>query len=459
MNNEATKENLMTLQQILGMSESGARELITANIAVNSSGDVNARTTAHYVSELLSRTIRRNAAADSDVLLEVLINTDERKTQGTPVYVNILNSNLTVSLKPSEYSISTSSQKTHDALLLISACYTTGFALRQLITTDALPFPTEIRVDFRDLIGDLTFLEDSVNIGDTFLAGAGAIGNGFVSGLVTFPNLKGRLTIVDDDTVSQGNLNRCILFTEADVGKNKAISLAEYAQTRLPHLDVKAHKLQLSKVPERERGATWLQRLVVGVDSRRTRRSLQSEMPKEVFDASTTGISEFVLHHNMQPNTHACMSCIYAQELEELQHERHVADKLGISLEEMVAGYVNAETAAKIKRKYPTVNERALFGQAYDTLFKQLCAEGKLTLDGDTQVLAPLAFISTMAGVYLAIEFVRRVCGRALPSYNYWRVSPWTNPTLRLRQMRQKNPLCPLCANPISARVAKEIWK
>jgi hypothetical protein len=132
---------------------------------------------------------------------------------------------------------------------------------------------------------------------------------------------------------------------------------------------------------------------------------------------------------------------------------------LGISLEEMVAGYVNAETAAKIKRKYPTVNERALFGQAYDTLFKQLCAEGKLTLDGDTQVLAPLAFISTMAGVYLAIEFVRRVCGRALPSYNYWRVSPWTNPTLRLRQMRQKNPLCPLCANPISARVAKEIWK
>ena len=456
MNDAAEKENLMTLQQILGMSESEARELITANIAVSASDDEEAQTVANYLSELLSRTIRWNSAEPTSAQLEILINTAVRKTSGRPVYVNISNGALIISLSLSKANART--QKNHSSLLLLSACYSAGFALRQLIKTDTIPFPDEIRIDFRELFGDLAFLEEAVDIGDTFLAGAGAIGNGFVSGLVTFPNLTGQLTIADDDKVSRGNLNRCVLFTEADIGKSKAILLAQYAQAHLPHVNTKAHELLLSKVPEKARGATWLQRLVVGVDSRRTRRSLQREIPREVFDASTTGISEFVLHHNIQPNTQACMSCIYSQELEELQRERHVADKLGITLEEMVAGYVTKETAASIKTKYPTVAESSLVGQAYDTLFKQLCAEGKLTLDGNVQVLAPLAFISIMSGVYLAIEFVRRLSGRSQPSYNYWRVSPWTNPNFRLRDTRQRNANCAFCSDSISIRVAEEIW-
>ena len=67
------------------------------------------------------------------------------------------------------------------------------------------------------------------------------------------------------------------------------------------------------------------------MDSRRARRSLQMELPPSVFDASTTGVSEVVLHFNRQPSELACLSCIYPENERERAHEENVAEALGNS--------------------------------------------------------------------------------------------------------------------------------
>src|SRR5262249_55241787 len=162
---------------------------------------------------------------------------------------------------------------------------------------------------------------------------AGAVGSAFLFALQHFP-IFGSLAIVDPDDVSDGNLNRCVFFTETDIGKPKAVRLAQGAQPNFPKLKL-VPEVTTSQALGKEKHVDWLKRLSVGVDSRRTRRKLQGEIPGEVFDASTTGVIEGVLHHHRQPTDTACLACIYHETTDELARERHIAEALGVDLEDV----------------------------------------------------------------------------------------------------------------------------
>jgi hypothetical protein len=141
-------------------------------------------------------------------------------------------------------------------------------------------------------------------------------------------DVHGELHICDPDSVSDGNLNRCWWFSADDLSELKADRLVLRAQPALPHLRLSPHSHTLHDTIK-QLGETPIETLIVGVDSRRARRNLQNEMPHRVFDASTTGITEFVLHFNELPSEDACMSCIYYEAADETGHEAHVADALG----------------------------------------------------------------------------------------------------------------------------------
>ena len=149
-----------------------------------------------------------------------------------------------------------------------------------------------------------------------------------------------------------------------------------------------------------------IEKLVIGVDSRRVRRSLQSALPGTVFDASTTDVTEVVLHFNRQPTESACLSCVYPENERERKHEENVAEALGLTIEEVRAGYISSPVAAKICTKYTDLRPDDLVGRAFDTVYKELCGVGKLKTVGGHQVLAPFSFVSVLAGAYLAVEFV-----------------------------------------------------
>ncbi|MEX2231642.1 MAG: ThiF family adenylyltransferase [Cyclobacteriaceae bacterium] len=403
MNVDAKKENKLTLKNILGLEEEIAERILGSAILISGS-DLYPKL-AEFLRVILERTFEKvhlypesGEKYDCEVILDINI----KRTIGPYVYVGQTNDNrIVISKRNSQPKLSS---LLHPFLYFLTSCYVSGIVLNS-ITKLSIPIAPEdeIILDIDKITENPKVFDSEIDIGKTHLAGAGAIGNAFVYALSTF-QVKGELIITDPDFVSGGNLNRCLLFDDEDISKKKANALCLRAYPLFKKLKLTPIPEELSRFPDRNEGE-GLKKLVVAVDSRRTRRNLQREIPGEVYDASTTGIIEIVVHHHKRPLIGACLGCIYLKETVEDAHEKHVAETLGVSLEQVNQQFIDAVAASAISKKYQ-LGEETLVGLAYDTLFKQLCGESKLQTAEAKQVLAPLAFVSALAGAYLlSIEF------------------------------------------------------
>ena len=458
MNLDAQNENARTLAAALGLSEEGALDFLAAKVVItHDPADMASDCFARHVIRMLSRTITQveflGESELTGVDVELVVGMVKPRLTATHIFVTFGVDEVLIDSSPSPFP----SSAMRPISLLLGACYATGAVLAKIFNEVHFQSGTPIKIGLKGLLGDdLKLLDKPLAFGEAYLAGAGAIGNGFIYGLSQF-KVEGVLHVVDDDAVSGGNLQRCVYFDDGQIGLPKCDCLCDAMAKSLSHVIARPFKGRLQHVPERKAGP-WLERLVVGVDSPRARRSLQSEIPREVFDASTTGISEIAFHFNKQPADLACMSCAYHESPEEFAHEKHVAEVLGVSLEDVRSERISAASAKTIHDKMPNLLPSELEGLAYDTLFKRLCSTGNLTTPEGKQVLAPFCFISVMAGTYLAIEFVRRIQNPHASLFNEWYISPWSNPVLRRRRISPKRIDCEFCGNEMISQVAKRTW-
>lgn len=456
-------ENARTLASLLNIGSDEAAPLLDIAVAVTfDDADAQAHRVALFLVDILSRTVSKVTLNDRNPVpaVEIVIGRAPAqlacsvRLQVTPEYIRIGGAALPAPIDVAADPI----------LLLAASCYASGVGLRvalasqQLVIT-APPLEFGLTIPITAILGtERSWLSRDTVLADTYLAGAGAIGNGFLYALPQL-RVRGKLTIVDPDTVSDGNLNRCVWFTEADIDDHKATRLAEYAQRHLSGLELIPKVGTLQALGKEQSDFRWLRRLIVAVDSRRARRRLQTEVPGEVFDASTTGVAEIVLHHHVQPTDRACLSCIYNETANELARESHMAEALGVELADIKRHFVSVDAARRIRTKYPDVPADELEGKAFDSIFKALCSEGRLLSADHRQVLAPFGFVSVLAGTYLAIEFCRRsVLGPAAHDFNYWRVSPWAPPVNDLKQLRGRHDACEFCSNRPLLTAAKRLW-
>lgn len=455
----AKGENAKTLAAILGINEDEAGEILNVTVLITANDDPATNFLKDRLVELLSRTVqqvicRTDPLSEPD--LEIVIGRSKAATKVPHVWVGITHAQIIIATTPPE---SQSCVMVHPIFLILGACYAAASAMG-LIVGNALPFKNSepIIIDFKELLDtDNNFLMNSIDLDEAYLAGAGAVGNAFLYSLRHF-DVKGKLYIVDPDNVSDGNLNRCLFFTKEDIGLYKAERLSSVAQPFFKNLNLTPYATALKDVPSRSSGP-WIKRLIVGVDSRRARRALQTEIPGEVFDASTTGISEVVLHFHKQPTKNACLSCIYHQDSNEISRENHIAEMLGVSIMDVQQGFITPEVAHKISIRYNEVKKENLIGKAFDSLFKELCGQGILRTPENRQVLAPFSFVSVLAGAYLALEMVRRLQHRTPNNlFNYWRISPWSTPIIRLRNLRSAKPDCEFCSNPTLKLASNMLW-
>lgn len=163
------------------------------------------------------------------------------------------------------------------------------------------------------------------------LAVAGAVGHGVLRALRHLPT-TGMLPVEDPKTVTQGNFNRCTYLQQQDLGKDKAAVLAERAQPGFKNLTLQPYVGDFGAFCK-EHGPQ--QAVIVTVDSRRARRSIQSELPGGVIDASTTDGRAAVVHSHKQPTAGACLSCIYRHVPEEHARERSITEGLGVTLDDV----------------------------------------------------------------------------------------------------------------------------
>lgn len=385
-------ENARTLASLLKLDVAEAAQLLKVTLAITClESDEQGWIVATTLRHLLERAV---AGAELNVstsapVLEIVIGA---ATPRFPV-------NVQLNVTSTEIQIGTAFNHTpvwHDSpgiVLLLAVAYAAGMAMKTALG-NRLPVggPSAgegLRISLNDVLGvDRAWMEAQIELSDTYLAGAGAVGNGFLFALQHF-NVSGSLVIVDPDDVGDGNLNRCVFFTETDIGKSKALRLTHIAQPSFSKLKLIPKVTTLQALGKLKPDADWLKRLIVGVDSRRTRRKLQGEIPGEVFDASTTGVIEGVLHHHKQLTETACLACIYHETVDELARERHIAEVLGVDLEDVKQHHVSGAAAQRIHARYSHLPIDRIQGQAYDSLFKALCSEQKLLGPDNRQVLAP----------------------------------------------------------------------
>jgi hypothetical protein len=418
-----------------------------------------AETLKQQTYELLERTIEHldlsdNASSPPNV--EVLIgNVAERYPDARHVYVVWTEHEIVISHSSL---VSQMDVPLHPILPRLAACYIAAAAVNALLDYPFSPAARPVRLDVADVLGsDATWATQMTDFGESVLAGAGAVGNGFLTALKCFP-VRGRLHVADPKAVKDSVLPRCLWFDDGDLDQPKAEVLARKATPYFPELSIVPWKGTVSELRVQLRDSK-IQRLIVGVDSRRARRRLQSELPREVFDASTTGIAEVVLHCNNAQDATACMACIYKEDVGERQHEEHVAEALGVSVDAVRREFVTHSDAVAIVKRNPGLEVGILVGRAFDSLFRERCATGTLPSVADRQVLAPLPFVSVLAGAWLAVETTRRLSGAARSDdYNYWRLSPWHSPNMTLKQGRPRDPMCECCGNAAVREAMGILW-
>jgi hypothetical protein len=453
----ARQENARTLASLLGLDEGRADALLDATAVITAT--IEGERLAHDIGALLARTLSKvsyDVDPQSKPTIEVVVGTATPRTDALRIGVGVSGYGLDVR----DGASALGTKALHRLVELLAAGYASAAAVhRALGLALALPLRLPIEINLADLYGSsIKRLHQRLDLGVAYLAGAGAIGNAAILGLSTL-DVHGELHVCDRDNVSDGNLNRCWWFVADDRGKKKCAQLVAHAQPAMEGLRLFPRDGTLKDAFKAD-GEIPIETMIVAVDSRRARRSLQSEMPHRVYDASTTGIDEFVLHSNEIPSDYACMSCIYYEDALEAAHEAHVADLLGVDRVVVRATFISPEAARIIVAKYPHLELASVEGQACDTLFKQLCARGELKGGGDAErVLAPFCFVSVLAGLYLAIEVALRAhLGSAPPTYNFWRLSPWAAAVARLREQRAKRPDCEFCAKQVLEVVVSRLW-
>jgi hypothetical protein len=444
----AQQENARMLAAVLGIGEDEAAERLARTVLVT----VGAGARDDWADEiiaLLSLTVEVTRTPGGPVHAELVIGDAVPLTTAPRLHAAIDAAGVTIAADPAAPSASSP----HPLFATIAACSVAAAALHLVIDDASLPTsPLPLSYRFDTLGVPPGALDRPVDLSGAVLVGAGAVGHGFLRALRHLA-ARGSLPIIDPKTVGEGNFNRCVYLRSGDGGRDKARALAMRAQGDFPNLALE---------PCVEEFRAYCKRMgppataIVTVDSRRARRSIQSELPGRVIDASTTDIRAVVVHSHRQPTEHACLACIYRHVPEENLRERAIAEGLGITVEMVKQGFISPAAAAAIAGRHQQVASSAIEGMAYDSLFKQLCAAQTLLSSDNRQVLAPFAFVSVLAGALQVVELLRS--DSRVEGTNYWTVDPWRAPVQRARVLRPQIADCEFCANPDVGAIARELW-
>jgi molybdopterin/thiamine biosynthesis adenylyltransferase len=436
------------LASLMGIDPDEAAERLDRKVLVTAGDHPSAPGLAAEVARLLERTVVLTDDPDQ-AQVELVIGNAGARSDGLQLYAAADADRVVVGSRQ----VRLGSAEAHPLVVLIYATSVSAAVLRAVAGDGTLPRgpdPLEVRASSIGL-PDLASAPP-LDLTGAVLIGAGAVGHGVLHALRTVA-VVGELVVLDPKTVGAGNLNRCLYLQSDDVGRDKAVALAERAAADFPGLRL------VPEVAEFRRYAEAVGRVdtaIVTVDSRRARRGIQEYAPRRVFDASTTDVTAVVVHSHAQPTDGACLACIYRHIPDEHARERSIADGLGIDLRMVARGFIDEEAAARIVQAHPSVSQTDLVGKAFDTLFRQLCAAQALTSAEGRQVLTPFAFVSALAGALIVVEMLRRAAGTV--DVNYWQVDPWLGPLARLRKLRSKAPDCSFCSRPEAIDLVRRWW-
>jgi molybdopterin-synthase adenylyltransferase len=140
------------------------------------------------------------------------------------------------------------------------------------------------------------------------VAGAGGLGSAILTYLAVAG--VGRIKIIDGDTVELSNLNRQVLHSDKDIGRNKVDSAKEKLEALNPHISVEALKATIDESNVFDLVADYL--IVDAMDNLPTRFLLNQVAVKKnlpLFHGAVYGFEGRAT--TVVPGKTACLRCLY----------------------------------------------------------------------------------------------------------------------------------------------------
>lgn len=457
-------ENLLTLKHILNIDEDKAILLLNKKIIVTSHSTSQGSAASNSLVQFLEKSfqcITQEIDHQVQYDLEIILgNHLPRTNHSQKIYIYWNDYSLNISSK-NQGAIDGS---LHPILLKLGMAYACGPIFCQLTEEKYLGLGEKNSIELNFLKyfdNDLSFLTTEIDVGLMHLAGLGATGTWLLEGC-SLLNLKGEIKGYDEDVVSEGNTQRTP-YRISQVGQKKVYAY----QSIFSPLN---QELKFTPIPNRiqkdvSKTNELINKLISCVDSRRARRNIQDLAPRYIFDCSTTDISAVTLFFSKLDSNQACLACLYYENIQENARTLDLASTLGIEVEEAKELNISQVTASKIVLSYPSFIPEEIIGIPYDTFYKQLCSQGKLRASKDNssdtinETLAPLCHVSVIAGLLLAIEIARRhaIGLDKLTEWNYWPLSPWSEPQIKMATTLNVREQCTFHNSMIE--MAQNIWK
>lgn len=281
---------------------------------------------------------------------------------------------------------------------------------------------------------DVRELEENLELGDFHLVGAGAVGEAAAE-VLRQVNVRGHITVVDDERVTEANLQRHVLAGDVDEGELKTALINRAFDGRQIHVDSVVAKwgAHLAAQPGAVRTA------LVAVDSATTRIAIQAALPLRIYNAFTGRLDlGWSRHENF--GVDPCLACLYWPDAARPNRHEEIADALNehpLRVLSYLAGSLPVGSPLKQVGDVPGLEkplgwERWLqssilddIGRAsglkpvdlqrwadrsIDHLYREGICGGTLILshtNGRTRLMeVPLAHQSALAGIMLATEFL-----------------------------------------------------
>lgn len=247
-----------------------------------------------------------------------------------------------------------------------------------------------------------------VTLDRPIVAGVGAVGCAFIYALIV-AQAKGKIVLLDPDTVGDTNLMRYVLFDDRHLGQEKVRAAQEIVSASGLDLTVETSaqvvKEYLQEHPE-ERACMTL--LISAVDTYEARRELAGELPREVHNAGTAASDLTVSRHGFGDGL-ACLACLYPPRATDTDLDAVAGRELGLDKGEVAemrrsrSGLTteHLRTIARHRRE-PEASHFAYEGEPLDSFYRKVVCGTTPVETPRGEAVAPLAQGSALAGFLLA---------------------------------------------------------
>lgn len=254
-------------------------------------------------------------------------------------------------------------------------------------------------------------LPPTVQIPNTLLLGAGAIGNA-IALLISQLQLTGSLTVIDKQEFGDENFGTCVLLDkESSIGRSKAVEIAAWLEQTNSYIDAEGIKSDIESVLSAEILQGKLIDVVInGLDDVAARHAVQKLWPNILVDGAINSIGSSVVTHSMANREFSCLRCTF--ELPNKDHLEEQSEATGLSRASL-GGDQNrpisdADIDAAAEASRPWLQEQQRLGRTLCSTMQMAQVEG-LGLRLKKGFLPSVPFIASAAAALVMAQMLRNL--------------------------------------------------